>query len=294
MPPRTPSPSFIERVAALTASARGRVHLGASFLYRGDERRRLGELAELAAQVRAPLVATNDVLYHEPGTATSGDVLTCIREKCTIAEAGFRLEANAERHLKAVRRWHGCSRTIRRPSRAPLAIAERARFSLETLRMNIRTSRCRRTRTPQQHLQDLAWLKAAERYPEGVPGKVRALLGQGAVGLIAKLDYARYFLTVYDVRPLRPQPGHPLPGPRSAANSAVCYCLGVTAVDPTKIDLLFERLHLRRTKGSRGHRRRFRARAARRGDPVSLRALRPRSRRHLLDRDPLPPRHGRS
>ena len=75
--------------------------LGASFLYRGDERRRLGELAELAAQVRAPLVATNDVLYHDPARRPLADVLTCIREKCTIAEAGYRLEANAERHLKA-------------------------------------------------------------------------------------------------------------------------------------------------------------------------------------------------
>src|SRR5262249_19667311 len=100
MPPRSLTPAFAERLAALASAASGRTHLGASFLYRGDERRRLGQLAELATQARASLVATNDVLYHEPSRRPLADVLACIREKCTIAEAGFRLEANAERHLK--------------------------------------------------------------------------------------------------------------------------------------------------------------------------------------------------
>ena len=240
MPQRRLTPSFAERIAALAAAARGRVHLGASFPYRGDERRRLGELADLAAQTRAPLVATNDVLYHDPSRRPLADVLTCIREKCTIAEAGFRLEANAERHLK------GGAEMARLFERYPeavartLAIAERTRFSLETLRYEYPDEPVPPDKTPQQHLQDLTWLQAAARYPEGIPEKVRTLLVK-ELPLIAKLDYARYFLTVYDIVRFARSQGILCQGRGSAANSAVCYCLGVTAVDPTKIDLLFER-----------------------------------------------------
>jgi error-prone DNA polymerase len=240
MPPRTSSPTFIERIAALAAAARGRVHLGASFLYRGDERRRLGKLAELAAQVRAPLVATNDVLYHDPTRRPLADVLTCIRDKCTIVDAGFRLEANAERHLKSGAEMTRLFARYPEAVALTLAIAERARFSLETLRYEYPDEPVPPDKTPQQHLQDLTWLKAAERYPEGVPEKVRALLVK-ELSLIAKLDYARYFLTVYDVVRFARSQGILCQGRGSAANSAVCYCLGVTAVDPTKIDLLFER-----------------------------------------------------
>ena len=101
IPPCDPSPSYVERLGALAAAARGRVYLAAAFAYRGDERRRLGELNELAARFRTPLVATTDALYHNPARRPLADVLVCIREKCTIPEAGYRLEANAERHLKS-------------------------------------------------------------------------------------------------------------------------------------------------------------------------------------------------
>jgi error-prone DNA polymerase len=101
IPPRDLSAAFIERLSALSVAAWRRVYLAATFAYRGDECRRLGELAELAAQTRAPLVATSDALYHHPIRRPLADVLACIREKCTIAEAGYRLEANAERHLKS-------------------------------------------------------------------------------------------------------------------------------------------------------------------------------------------------
>ena len=240
MPPRVLAPAFVERLTALTSVARGRVHLGASFLYRGDERRRLGELAELAAQARAPLVATNDVLYHNSARRPLANILTCIREKCTIADAGFRLEANAERHLKNGAEMARLFADYPEAVARTLAIKEHARFSLETLRYEYPDEPVPRGKTPQQHLEDLTWSHAAERYPEGVPEKVRALLGK-ELALIAKLDYARYFLTVYDVVSFARSQGILCQGRGSAANSAVCYCLGVTAVDPTKIDLLFER-----------------------------------------------------
>jgi error-prone DNA polymerase len=240
MPPRALTSSFSERLAMLASTAHGRVHLGASFLYRGDERRRLGELAELAARSRAPLVATNDVLYHDPARRPLADVLACIREKCTIFEAGFRLEANAERHLKnsaeMARLFAPYPETIART----LGIAERARFSLETLRYEYPDEPVPPDKTPRQHLEELTWSHAAKRYPEGVPEKVRALLDK-ELALIAKLDYARYFLTVYDIVRFARSKDILCQGRGSAANSAVCYCLGVTAVDPTKVDLLFER-----------------------------------------------------
>jgi error-prone DNA polymerase len=240
MPPRVLVPTFAERLAALAAVAPRRVHLGAPFLYRGNERRRLGELAELAAQTRAPLVATNDVLYHDPARRPLADVLTCIHEKCTIAEAGFRLEANAERHLKSGDEMARLFAQYPEAVARTLAIADRTRFSLEMLSYEYPDEPVPPGKTPQQHLEELTWLRAAERYPEGIPAKVQALLDK-ELSLIAKRDYARYFLTVYDVVRYARSQEILCQGRGSAANSAVCYCLGVTAVDPTKVDLLFER-----------------------------------------------------
>ena len=240
MPPRVLAPSFAERLAELASVAPGRVHLGASFLYRGGERRRLGELVELSAHARAPLVATNDVLYHEPMRRPLADVLTCIREKCTIVEAGFHLEANAERHLKSgdemIRLFAHYPEAVART----LAIKERTRFSLDALRYEYPEEPVPPGKTAQQHLEDLVWDQAAKRYPEGLPAKVRSSLDK-ELSLIALRDYARYFLTVYDIVNFARDKGILCQGRGSAANSVVCYCLGITAVDPMKIDLLFER-----------------------------------------------------
>ncbi|MGH7948935.1 MAG: error-prone DNA polymerase, partial [Candidatus Binataceae bacterium] len=240
IPPRVIETAFSERVAALAAAAPGRVHLSATFHYRGDEHPRLGELAELAAQTRAPLVGTNDVLYHDPARRTLADLLTCIREKCTIVEAGFRLDANAERHLKSGTEMARLFARYPEAVASSLAIAARICFSLEELRYEYPDEPVPADKTPQAHLEDLTWMHAAERYPDGVPEEVQVLLRK-ELALIAKLDYARYFLTVYDIVHFARSKDILCQGRGSAANSAVCYCLGITAVDPTKIDLLFER-----------------------------------------------------
>jgi error-prone DNA polymerase len=243
IPPRELSGDFIERLSALSAAARGRVYLAAAFAYRGNERRRLGLLNELAAQARAPLVATADALYHHPVRRPLADVLVCIREKCTIAEAGYALEANAERHLKPgaemARLFAACPQAVART----LEIAGRVRFSLDDLRYEYPEEPVPTAKTPQAHLEDLTWAHAQARFPDGIPDTVRAVL-EKELALIARLDYARYFLTVYDiVRFARHEAKPPIlcQGRGSAANSAVCYCLGITSVDPTRIDLLFER-----------------------------------------------------
>jgi error-prone DNA polymerase len=243
IPPRELSAAFVERLGRLAAAARGRVYLAATFAYRGDERRRLGALSELAAQTRAPLVATTDALYHHPTRRPLADVLACIREKCTIAEAGYRLEANAERHLKSGAEMARLLAAYPDAVARTLEIAERVRFSLDELRYEYPDEPVPAGKTAQAHLEDLTWQRAAERFPGGIPENVRGLLAK-ELALIARLDYARYFLTVYDiVRFAREEAKPPIlcQGRGSAANSAVCYCLGITSVDPTRIDLLFER-----------------------------------------------------
>ncbi len=240
MPPRQLAASFSERLRMLAAAAPGRVYLAASFAYDGNERRRLGELAELAQSTRAPLVATNDVIYHHSDRKPLADVLTCIREKCTIDDAGYRLDANAERHLKPGAEM---ARLFARDPQAiarSLEIAGRIRFDLEQLRYEYPDEPVPPGKTPQAYLEEITWVHAAERFPDGVPDKVRALLVK-ELELIARLDYARYFLTVYDVVRFARSKDILCQGRGSAANSAVCFCLGITGVDPTEIDLLFER-----------------------------------------------------
>jgi error-prone DNA polymerase len=180
------------------------------------------------------------VHYHEPGRRALQDVVTCIRAGCTVAEAGFRLAANAERHLKPPAEM---ARLFRRHPAAlarTVEIAESCRFSLDELRYEYPEETTESGRTPQQQLEHLAWQGAAGRYPDGIPDKVRAALAH-ELALIAGLDYAPYFLTVHDVVRFARSRDILCQGRGSAANSVVCYCLGITSVDPVRIDLLFER-----------------------------------------------------
>jgi len=180
------------------------------------------------------------VLYHAPHRRPLQDVLTCIREKCTITDAGFRLEANAERHLKAphemARLFKGHEEALTRT----IEIADACSFSLDELKYEYPDEPVPHGKTPQSHLQELTWDGAAWRFPDGIPEKVRETLEKELV-LIAELDYAPYFLTVHDIVHYARSLGILCQGRGSAANSAVCYCLAITNVDPTEIDLLFER-----------------------------------------------------
>ncbi len=215
-------------------------YLAAQHLYRGDDVARIEALADLAAACCTPLVATGDVLYHAPERRPLQDVLTCIRAHCTIDQAGFRLEANAERHLKPPAEM---ARLFRRHPDAlarTLEIVDACRFSLDELRYDYPIDPAPAGLSVQQYLEQLTWQGAAERYPGGVPDKVRALL-EHEFRLIQELNYAPYFLTVHDIVRFARERGILCQGRGSAANSAVCYCLGITAVDPERFDLLFER-----------------------------------------------------
>ena len=247
LPPQTLSDVFTERLSALARAAPGRTFLAGVHYHRGDEPRRLGFLIELGERMNAPLVAVNDVSYHVPQRRPLADVLTCVREKCTIAEAGLKLAVNAERHLKPAaemaRLFAGFPATIART----VKIAEACRFSLGELTYEYPDEPVPEGKTAQQHLEDLTWAGAQERYPrdqypDDIPADVAKRL-QEELTLIAKLDYARYFLTVHDVVAFarRQQKEILCQGRGSAANSAVCYCLGITSVDPDKSNLLFAR-----------------------------------------------------
>jgi error-prone DNA polymerase len=181
------------------------------------------------------------VHYHDPSRRALQDVLACIRCGCTIQQAGRRLFPNAERHLKPpdemARLFCGYAGALART----IAIAERATgFNMDQLRYEYPDEIVPAGLTPAQHLSDLTWKGAAVRYPSGVPSKVQALI-QHELSLIAELRYEPYFLTVHDIVVFARERGILCQGRGAAANSAVCYCLEVTSVDPSRIDTLFER-----------------------------------------------------
>jgi error-prone DNA polymerase len=229
-----------EALAKLREMAPGRVWLAAAMLYRGDDGRRLGRLQRLARAAQVPLLAVNDVLYHEPGRRRLQDVVACIRAHVTLETAGRLLEANAERHLKPPA---GMAQLF---DEAPEAVAETIRFAgrigfcLSQLKYNYPDEKVPPGKTAQRHLEDLTWAGARTAYPDGLPEPLRKTL-EKELALIEKLDYAPYFLTVHDIVGFARSQGILCQGRGSAANSAVCYVLGITGVDPNAIDLLFER-----------------------------------------------------
>src|SRR6185437_5488201 len=229
---------FAQFLARLVADFSDRAYVAGQHLYRGDDAKRLHCLAALAESAGLKLVATNDVLYHAPERRPLQDVVTCIREGCTIVEAGFRLTANAERHLKSVgqmeRLFHDHPGAVARS----LEIVDRCRFSLDELRYEYPDETGADGTPAQEKLERLAREGAARRYPAGVPEKISKQIAH-ELRLIGKLRFASYFLTVYDVMSFAWSRGILCQGRGSAANSTVCYCLGIADVDPTQIDLLF-------------------------------------------------------
>jgi error-prone DNA polymerase len=232
--------ALLTALLAALREAAPRAWLGASMRYRGDDARRLARLAAIAGAARVPLLATGDVLYHAPERRPLQDVMTCIREHVTLADAGRRLEANAERHLKPPQEMARLFRAAPQAVTQTLRLLERCRFSLDELKYEYPDETRAGYATPQEALTAAAEEGARRRYPHGIPPKVRAALDH-EFALIATLGYAPYFLTVHDIVRFARSKDILCQGRGSAANSAVCFCLGVTEVDPTRVDLLFER-----------------------------------------------------
>ena len=224
----------------LNPIAPNRIWLGVSMLNHGDDQKRLAHFMRISAETNTPLIATNEVLYHCRERRELHDVVTCIREHTTLNEAGRLLEANAERHLKSP------TEMVELFQNAPEAIAETIRFAslinftLDQIKYNYPNETIPEGKTAQQQLTDLTWAGTIKRYGHVLPHNVRNIIRR-ELKLIEKMDIAQYFLTVHDIVTFARGKNILCQGRGSAANSAVCYALGITAVDPMQIDLLFER-----------------------------------------------------
>jgi len=207
---------------------------------RPNDQLRIHELANLATQMRVPSVVTNDILFHHPERRVLQDVVTCIRHNITIDDAGFRRERHADRHLKPPEEMHRLFGRYPEALARTVSIAEQCRFSLDELAYQYPEEKTMPGLTAQQALEKLTWEGAERRYPEGVPDKVVGLL-RHELGLIETLQYAPYFLTVNAIVAFARSRDILCQGRGSAANSAVCYVLGITSIDPDRNNLLFER-----------------------------------------------------
>ncbi|MER8694962.1 error-prone DNA polymerase [Mesorhizobium opportunistum] len=216
------------------------LRLGVSPDYAGNDRFRIEQAAAFAGSAGIPLMATNDVFYHTAERRPLQDVLTAIRLNTPVAEVGLQLTANAERHLKPPLEM---ARLFRRHPQAlaeTLRFAEELTFSLSDLQYNYPDEPTESGLGPQAELERLAREGAARRYPAGVPAFVIKRIGE-ELALIERLNYARYFLTVHDIVKYARSQDILCQGRGSAANSIVCFCIGITEVGPDKIDTLFER-----------------------------------------------------
>ncbi len=216
------------------------LYIAASRKYNSDDGKYLHRLSDLSSQLHIPLVATNDVHYHHVQRRQLQDVLTCIKEKCTIHEAGFRLHPNAERYLKPIEEMHRLFRNYPDAIERTEEIAEACQFSLSELKYEYPVELTTAGRTPFEELTLLAWQGAKQCFGDHLPEKAVANI-RHELKFIEQKNYANYFLTVYDIVRFARSKNILCQGRGSAANSTVCYCLGITSVDPTKFDLLFER-----------------------------------------------------
>ncbi len=237
--------AFQSHLQDLAARLKGRVYLAATCRFHGSDAKWLYRLSALASAARVPLIATNDVLYHDPARRRLQDVLTCIRDTCTIGEAGFRLMCNAERHLKSPDEMARLFAAYPEAIANTAKLASRCTFSLKELTYEYPDEIAPNGEDPQARLERLTWEGLKRRYPphqwpEGVPASVIEQI-KHEFELIARHKYAPFFLTVEDVVRFARDKKILHQGRGSAANSAVCYALGITEVDPTRSNLLFER-----------------------------------------------------
>lgn len=232
--------TFYERVREYRNAFGPDLYIAATRYYNGHDTKRMFRIQQFAEQWRIPMVATNDVHYHIQQRRELQDILTCIREKCTIYDAGYRLLPNAERHIKSQQEINRLFRTLPDAIRRTQEIANACRFSLDDLKYVYPHEITPDGRTPLEEITRLAWEGARRMYGDHLPEKIQLNIVH-ELKFITEMNYAPYFLTVYDIVREARERGILCQGRGSAANSTICYCLGITSVDPTKFDLLFER-----------------------------------------------------
>lgn len=220
--------------------AKGQVWLALPMNFSGKDARYAEDLARIAETYHIELIAAGDILYHNKERRVLQDVVTCIRLHKTIDAAGFSLEANGEKYLKSKKEIKRLYNHYPRALLAQKDFISPIRFSLDDLSYSYPEEPVPEGKTPQSYLEELTWQGMVERFSPEFHEKVRPLL-EKELALIKKLDYAPYFLTVYDIVRFAKEQEILCQGRGSAANSAICYCLGITNVNPQEIDLLFER-----------------------------------------------------
>lgn len=238
--PHADPANLLPLLTCLKQSFGAALRLAAFADYRGDDRFRLKQAAAFSATAGLPLMAVNNVLYHTPDRRPLQDVLTAIRLKTTIAESGFELQQNAERHLKPPREMARLFRQYPHALAETLRFAAELTFSLGELQYNYPDEPTESGLPPQQELARLTWEGSKRRFPRGVPKEVATTI-RHELEIVEDLNYARYFLTVHDIVKYARSEGILCQGRGSAANSLICYCIGITDVGPDIVDTLFER-----------------------------------------------------
>jgi len=231
---------FISAVSEYREAFGDQLYLSATRSYMGNDDKLIFQISQLSARFNTPVVATGDVHYHDPSRRELQDVLTCVREKCTIKEAGFRLHQNAERYMKPEEEMKRLFRKYPSAIKNTLIISEACNFSLDELKYVYPEEINKSGRSPLEELEHLTWNGAHAFYGEVIPEKVVRMVHH-EMEFVKKMDYANYFLFVEDIVREARSRGILCQGRGSAANSAICFCLGITSVNPMKFDLLFER-----------------------------------------------------
>lgn len=206
----------------------------------GKDRQRQQRIVSLGKKFGLPLVASNDVYYHHRQRKNLQDVLLSIRENKPLSEMGFRLFSNAERCLKSAQDMERLFADFPEALQNTWEVAERCPFQLSELRYYYPSEWIPQGMTAQKFLEQLVWKQVPLRYPKGLPSAVKTQI-QHELALIEQLHFADYFLTIYDVVEFARGRKILCQGRGSAANSVICYVLGITAIDPVKMNLLFER-----------------------------------------------------
>ncbi|MCX7390067.1 MAG: error-prone DNA polymerase [Planctomycetia bacterium] len=220
---------FVDRFYAIASCSR-----------EGNDERNLDRWSTVTTAANVPIVAAGNVRYHVRSRMVLADVLSAVRHGCTVQEARDRLLTNGERHLHPRQQIAERFRSVPGAIERTIELANRCTFSLDELRYEYPDSVVPSGRTPQEHLAHLVWMGGNKRYPDGIPEKVCSLI-QHELLLVNELKYESYFLTVFDLVRFARRRGILCQGRGSAANSAICYCLGITSVDPSRMDVLFER-----------------------------------------------------
>jgi len=217
-----------------------RCYLLAELHYGTNDAERLDQLIRLSKQTRLPLVAAGDVHYHVAQRMVLQHVLTAIRHNTTVEALGDRLLPNAERHLRTLKEIQRVFARVPDAVRRTIEVADRCTFSLDDLRYEYPEELVPADQSPFEYLRQLTWQGARQRYQNQVPDSIQKQL-EHELAIIKDLRYEAFFLTVYDIVKFARSQNILCQGRGSAANSSVCFCLGITAVDPLDTDLLFER-----------------------------------------------------